>query len=152
MNMKKVICIVLLIICALSACLAMAACNGISKKDYDKLNSEYNLLLEEKNELEQISKWIDLYNSIELKKSFNEIAAMFSFEYAFCNGFEGVYSDGTKFEMLAYIWQNKDVFDMHHFEENQIVIVLLDGVVIYKQYGNQQFYFDSGTVRLPLFI
>ena len=52
--------------------------------------------------------------------------------------------------MEAYTWKNKDLFDIYHTAENQIVVVFNNGVSIYKQYGEQGFVFDyGGTVCFP---
>ena len=148
--MKKVTGIALFVVCVLFACLSMTACKSISKEDYDKLSNEYKTLSEEKRELERIADWLELYNSIEIGQSFSEIRAMFDFEYSSYSG--GTYTSSDDSEthvMRAYTWENKYVFDMYHREENQIVVVFLDDVSIYKQYGNQQLVLDCGTVCFP---
>ena len=146
--MKKLRSVILLVCCVLFLCVGMTACDRISKEEYDKLNNEYNDLLEEKQKLEKVSDWIELYNSIEKGKSFNEIRAMFDFEYSSYSG--GSYKssdDGETHVMRAYIWTNRYVFDVGHIGKNQIVVVFLDDVSICKLYGNQQIVLDCGTVR-----
>lgn len=149
--MKKIYKYCVVIFCVLFACLSMTACdNSISKDDYEKLTNEYNELFEEKEELKKISEWIEIYRLIEIGKHFNEISAMFDFEYANQSGSTYPSSDDNETNVMrAYIWKNNDVFDIYHTAENQIVVVFLNDVSIYKQYGNQQMVFDYGTVRFP---
>ena len=146
--MKKIFSIVMLVVCVVFACMFVTACDNISKEEYEKLNNEYNELLEEKQELEKVSDWIKLYNSIKKGKSFNEIRAMFDFEYSSYSG--GSYKssdDGETHVMRAYVWTNRYVFDVGHIGKNQIVVVFLDDVSICKLYGDQPIVLDCGTVR-----
>ena len=123
----------------------MTACH--TKDDYNKLNEQYTELLEEKNNLEKISSWFDLYNSIEMGKTYNQISELFDFDYARYNKVSGV----NAHTMEAYKWKNKKLFDDYDLEENQIVVVFCDGVSMYKQYGDVNFILDSnnGTVVFP---
>ena len=148
--MKSLKLIVASVVLAIFACLSATACNNVSKDVYDDLNARYNQAIEEKDELEKISKWLELYNSIEIGKSFTEISEMFDFKWARRDGVTYSYEDGSTDEMEAYTWKNKDLFDIYHTAENQIVVVFNNGVSIYKQYGKQGFAFDyGGTVSFP---
>ncbi len=147
--MKKIYRYSVILICTLLACLFITACNSKSNEDYDKLSNEYANLLEEKNNFEKISDWLELYNSIKLDKSFNEISALFDFEYATVSYGIDFNEDGSQYTMNAYAWKNNELFDVYHKDENQILVVFLDNVAIYKQYGNQVLVFDNGTVRFP---
>ncbi len=148
--MKKIYRYSVISICALLACLFMTACNSISKEDYDNLNNEYNNLLEEKRELEKISNWLELYKSIELNATFNKISAMCQ-DYTMVHhgGGTGFLDDGSAYSMDVCAWENRNLFDRYHTEENQIVIVFLDNVAIFKEYGWQNLILDDGTVRFP---
>lgn len=148
--MKKLFGYSAILICALFVCMSMSACNRISKEDYDKLNGEYNNLLEETRELKKVSDWLELYRSIELGQTFNEISALCE-EYVlvFHGGGKGILEDGSTYSMTMYAWENRDLFDSYHTKENQIVIVFLDDVAIFKEYGYQNCVLDNGTVRFP---
>lgn len=138
-----------LVIFALFACLLTTACGNVSQEDYDKLNNQYAETLKEKEKLEKVSEWLELYKSIEIGKSVNEIYETFGFEYSLRTEYESEYSDGTRYKIASYTWENSNLFDMNNTAENQIVVVFLDGVAIYKQYGNQRFIFHDGTVHFP---
>lgn len=147
--MKKVKSIILSVLFCVFACLCMTSCGNVSKEDYDNLNNRYNEALQEKNRLEKNSNWLDLYKSIKMDKSFNEISAMFDFEYATHDGCQGVSDDGSTYVMDVYTWKNADLFDIYNAAENQIVVVFLDDASIFKQYGNLRFVLDDKNVRFP---
>ncbi len=148
--MKKIYRYIVILICALFTCLFMTACSSIPKEDYDKLNNDYNILLEEKRELKKVSDWLELYRSIKLGATFNEISAMCQDYPMVSHGWgTGFSDDGSTYIMASYAWENRDLFDMYHTEENQIVIVFLDNVAIFKEYGWQNCVLDNGTVRFP---
>ncbi len=148
--MKKIFRYGVLFLCVLFMCVFLTSCNSIPKEDYDKLNDEYDALLEEKQELEKVSNWLELYRSIDLGKTFDEISAMCK-DYPMVNhGWgQGFLDDGSAYRMDVFAWENRDSFDMYHTKENQIVIVFLDGVAIFKEYGWQNCILDNGTVRFP---
>ena len=145
--MKNIL-ITLIAVCAIALCALFCACGGVSKQDYDKLNSQYNEVLQEKENLEKISNWLDLYKSIEMDKSFEEVYEKFGFLYATRD--MSYVEDG--YTMTAYTWRNDELFDYAHTAENQIVVVFRDNKAIYKQYGNAAFVLNNydGTVYFPM--
>ena len=148
--MKKKISIVMLVVCVCFACMFVTACDNISKEEYEKLNNEYNELLEEKRELEKLSDWLELYRSIKIGQTFQEISSMcWGYPMVYHGGGKGVSADGSTFSMDVYAWENRDLFDMYHTQKNQIVVFLLDDVCIFKEYGFVNGVLDNGSVRFP---
>lgn len=142
--MKKLLCAVA---CVIALCaLSLTACSG---KEYDKLNRQYNEVLVERASLKKTLEWLELYNSVKTGKSFEEISALFAFGYATRDYVKQYSDDGGYCEMDAYTWHNRDAFDYLHVNENQIVVVFLDNVSIYKQYGDQMLVLDDGKVVFP---
>ena len=148
--MKKIFSIVMLVVCVFFACMFVTACDNISKEEYDKLNNEYNDLLEEKRELEKLSDWLELYRSIKIGQTFQEISAMCrDYPMGYHGGGKGIREDGSTFSMDMYGWENRDLFDMYQAPKNEIVIFLLDDVCIFKEYGYVNAVLDNGSVRFP---